>query len=43
LMDGPLVCGAGACGVCAVEMRQGVKMLCSDGPVFDMRDVGRGR
>jgi dihydroorotate dehydrogenase electron transfer subunit len=43
LLEGPLVCGAGACGMCAVEMRQGVKMLCSDGPVFDMRDVGRAQ
>jgi dihydroorotate dehydrogenase electron transfer subunit len=41
LLDGPLVCGVGACGVCAVELRRGTRMLCSDGPVFDLRDVGR--
>jgi dihydroorotate dehydrogenase electron transfer subunit len=39
LLEGPIVCGVGACGVCAVEMRKGTRMLCSDGPVFDLRDV----
>jgi dihydroorotate dehydrogenase electron transfer subunit len=39
LLEGPIVCGVGACGVCAIEMRKGVRMLCSDGPVFDLRDV----
>jgi dihydroorotate dehydrogenase electron transfer subunit len=39
LLEGPIVCGAGACGVCAVEMRKGMRMLCSDGPVFDLRDL----
>jgi dihydroorotate dehydrogenase electron transfer subunit len=40
LLEGPLVCGVGACGVCTIEMRRGTRMLCSDGPVFDLRDVG---
>ena len=39
LLEGQLVCGVGACGVCAVEMRRGTRLLCADGPVFDMRDV----
>ncbi|GAB4214616.1 MAG: hypothetical protein OHK0022_53370 [Roseiflexaceae bacterium] len=39
LLDGPLVCGVGACGVCAVETRKGQRLRCSDGPVFDLRDV----
>jgi dihydroorotate dehydrogenase electron transfer subunit len=39
LLEGPLVCGVGACGVCAVEMRKGLRLLCADGPVFDLRDV----
>jgi dihydroorotate dehydrogenase electron transfer subunit len=43
LLEGPIVCGVGTCGVCAVEMRKGTRMLCSDGPVFDLRDVGRDR
>ena len=40
LLDGPLVCGVGACGVCAVDMRRRMRLLCADGPVFDLRDVG---
>jgi hypothetical protein len=43
LLEGPIVCGVGICGVCAVEMRKGMRMLCSDGPVFDLKDVGRDR
>jgi dihydroorotate dehydrogenase electron transfer subunit len=39
LLEGPIICGVGACGVCAVEMRKGMRMLCSDGPVFDLRDL----
>ena len=40
LLEGPIVCGVGACGVCAVELRRGMRLLCADGPVFDLRDVG---
>jgi dihydroorotate dehydrogenase electron transfer subunit len=39
LLEGPLVCGVGACGVCAVTLRRGTRMLCADGPVFDLRDL----
>lgn len=39
LLEGPLICGVGACGVCATKLRNGTRMLCSDGPVFDMRDL----
>ena len=39
LREGPIVCGVGACGVCAVALRRGSRLLCSDGPVFDLRDV----
>jgi dihydroorotate dehydrogenase electron transfer subunit len=39
LLEGPIVCGVGACGVCAVELRRGTRLLCADGPVFDLRDV----
>jgi len=39
LLEGPIVCGVGACGVCAVELRRGMRLLCADGPVFDLRDV----
>ncbi|HEU4329084.1 MAG TPA: hypothetical protein VFS21_38455 [Roseiflexaceae bacterium] len=39
LLEAPLVCGVGACGVCAVETRKGQRLCCSDGPVFDLREV----
>lgn len=39
LLDGPLVCGVGACGVCAIELRKRTRLLCTHGPVFDLRDV----
>ena len=39
LLDGPLVCGSGACGVCELTLRGGRRLLCSDGPVFDLRDL----
>ncbi|MEN9938363.1 MAG: hypothetical protein RLZZ387_4942 [Chloroflexota bacterium] len=39
LLEGPLVCGVGACGVCAVEMRKGSRLLCVDGPAFDLKDM----
>jgi dihydroorotate dehydrogenase electron transfer subunit len=39
LLEGPLVCGVGACGVCAIDLRKGARMLCSDGPVFDLLAV----
>ena len=39
LLEGPLVCGVGACGVCAVELRRGMRLLCVDGPVFDLHDL----
>jgi dihydroorotate dehydrogenase electron transfer subunit len=43
LLEGPIVCGVGACGVCAVELRRGARLLCADGPVFDLRDVADAR
>jgi len=36
LLEGPLVCGVGACGVCTINLRKGARLLCSDGPVFDL-------
>jgi dihydroorotate dehydrogenase electron transfer subunit len=39
LLEGPIVCGVGACGVCMVRLRRGTRMLCHDGPVFDVRDL----
>jgi dihydroorotate dehydrogenase electron transfer subunit len=39
LRESPLVCGVGACGVCAVATRHGQRMACSDGPVFELREI----
>jgi dihydroorotate dehydrogenase electron transfer subunit len=39
LLEGPLVCGVGACDACAVELRRGVRLPCVDGPVFDLKDM----
>lgn len=39
LLEGPLVCGVGACGVCMVDLRRGARLLCSDGPVIDLVDL----
>ncbi|MDQ2906245.1 MAG: hypothetical protein M3Y81_22215 [Chloroflexota bacterium] len=37
----PLVCGSGACLTCAVDMHTGPKLICRDGPVFDLREIAR--
>jgi dihydroorotate dehydrogenase electron transfer subunit len=39
LLDGEIVCGVGACGACALTLRAGKRLLCTDGPVFDLRDL----
>ncbi len=37
----PLVCGNGVCLTCSVETRSGAKLVCRDGPVFDLREIAR--
>ena len=37
----PLVCANGVCLTCSVETYSGSKLLCRDGPVFDLRDIAR--
>ncbi len=37
----PLVCGTGICFACSVETRSGQKLVCRDGPVFDLREIVR--
>lgn len=32
-------CGFGACGTCAIELRDRVHLLCVEGPWFDLRDL----
>ncbi len=38
-LAGPLPCGLGICRACQIETRQGWQRRCSEGPVFDLRDV----
>lgn len=35
----PLVCANGACLTCAIETHTGRKLVCRDGPVFDLREI----
>lgn len=37
LLSAPMPCGGrGDCGVCAVTVKRGYKLICKDGPVFDL-------
>jgi dihydroorotate dehydrogenase electron transfer subunit len=36
-----LVCGNGACLACSVETYTGQRLVCKDGPVFDLREIAR--
>lgn len=35
----PLACGVGACQGCAVATKRGMRLACSDGPVFDLMEL----
>ncbi len=40
LLEAPMACGLGICYSCAVFPRRGgVKLICQDGPMFDLRDL----
>jgi dihydroorotate dehydrogenase electron transfer subunit len=39
LLEQMMGCGLGACRGCAIETRQGHKLVCKDGPVFELSDV----
>jgi dihydroorotate dehydrogenase electron transfer subunit len=40
LLEAQMACGVGICYSCAVFPRRGgVKLVCSDGPMFDLRDL----
>lgn len=39
LLDGPLLCGFGVCEACPVALKRSSARLCTDGPVFDLRDL----
>jgi hypothetical protein len=39
-VETPIPCGGiGECGLCAVSLRKGYKLVCKDGPVFDLKTV----
>ena len=40
LVRTPMPCGALAeCGVCSVELRNGIQFACEEGPVFDLKSL----
>lgn len=39
LVRRPMACGMGACGGCRIQLRRRSAWVCTDGPVFDLRDV----
>ena len=39
LLEERMACGTGICYSCAVETRKGIRLICKDGPMFDLRDV----
>ena len=40
LVAPPMVCGVGACQGCGVRTARGFKLACTDGPVFDLLELG---
>ena len=36
-----LVCASGTCLTCVVQTAGGTKLICRDGPIFDLRDIAR--
>jgi dihydroorotate dehydrogenase electron transfer subunit len=39
LLEERMGCGTGICYGCAVFARRGVRLVCKDGPRFELRDV----
>ena len=39
LLEERMGCGTGICYGCAVETRKGMKLVCRDGPRFELREV----
>ncbi len=37
----PLICGNGVCLTCTIATRSGPKLVCRDGPIFDLREIAR--
>jgi len=41
-MEARMGCGFGVCLGCSIETRQGMKLVCQDGPVFELKDIMLG-
>ena len=39
LLEENMGCGTGICYGCAVETRRGMRLVCKDGPMFDLREL----
>jgi dihydroorotate dehydrogenase electron transfer subunit len=39
ILEQVMGCGVGACRGCAIETKRGHKLVCKDGPVFELHDV----
>jgi dihydroorotate dehydrogenase electron transfer subunit len=39
LLEAVLGCGVGACLSCTIETKHGRKLVCKDGPVFELSDI----
>ena len=39
LLEEQMACGTGICYGCAVETRRGMRLVCKDGPMFQLREV----
>jgi dihydroorotate dehydrogenase electron transfer subunit len=39
LLEQVMGCGVGACHGCAIPTNQGMKLVCQDGPVFELREI----
>jgi dihydroorotate dehydrogenase electron transfer subunit len=39
LLEERMGCGTGVCYGCAIETRRGMRLVCKDGPMFELRDV----
>ena len=38
-LEARMGCGLGACFGCAIRTKRGIKLVCRDGPIFELRDV----
>jgi dihydroorotate dehydrogenase electron transfer subunit len=39
LMEEKMACGVGTCGSCTVRTVHGERLVCTDGPRFELRDL----